>query len=276
MDRADGKGIDPELLAALIDGQVPEPRRTALLARLSPDDLALVADVAAVRGETPGVLPIAAAPRRRWRARHLGVLAIAAGIIGVTTLSLVQREAAREQGLPPDLAFSFPLWHDATRGALVPIDSVALSWRIGTRLADVDAAIAARDSVNVAKFAGELAALLTAANAGISAPIYRRMADSAALPRERLEQLAGDGRAGLTRRVDPRLVSLAQWMESTRIAAYMDTAGIRGRSPENDRRLADLALVNPQAASTIRNAIATGDWHTLRLTVAATLDTLGR
>jgi hypothetical protein len=280
VSKPDSDRIDPQLLAALIEGRLSEPRRSELLARLakSPDDLALIADVATVSAEgQPSITPIAdRGSRKRWRPGNLGWLAIAAAVVGVTTISVLQREATQERGLPPDLAFAFPSWRGSTRGDAVPIDSVALSWRVGTRLADLDAAIAARDSARVAEFAREIETLLSAASAGLASTVFGSIADSAGADSEQLERLAKLGRDGLTRRVDPRITSLATWMEETRIAAYGDTASVRRRAEENASRLRWLGESHPETAARIRGAIARGDWDSIKLTLGAMLDSLGR
>src|SRR5215467_6869448 len=95
-----GKRLDPNELAALIDGRLSAAERDATLARLSasPDDLEIVADAIAIAeeldDEVPDVRPIA--PRRRAQMPPVAYwMAAAAAILIVATLPvMVRRESS--------------------------------------------------------------------------------------------------------------------------------------------------------------------------------------
>ena len=270
--------VDPEVLAALIDGKLAEPRRSEVLAQLarSSDDLALLADVAAVAREED-VTPAARVPRKHWGARQAGWLALAAGVVGITTLTLTRRDERRP--LPDGISFAFPQWQAGTRGAGVALDTVALSWRVGTRVVDLDAAIAARDSARVTSFARELEGMLATASAGLSSSIFGAIAgrsDEVEAQHEELDSLARLGRQALTRRVDPEIVSLAAWLESVRIDAHGAEPASISRRPDIDQRIGELMLLAPSTAARLRDAIAARQWDDVRRGITAALDTLGR
>jgi hypothetical protein len=236
------QGIDPERLAALMDGRVDDAERASLLTQLAsdPETLAIYADAVAASAEAAKpeltVSTATISSRRQSPARWIALAAGIALLIGIPTLlrrpsgetstsaapddpaQFVAMLASRDQGLPID-------WNGApwsvTRSATVLASPGARAIRVGARLIDLELARRKPDSVS-ALIAGDLAALV--GDLPGAAPItvtYLKLAtgqtvDSATFAATRTAATAFAGAAG---------VDLGAWIESARIAATAsDTA----------------------------------------------------
>jgi len=192
--------IDPERIAALIDGQLGKEERDALLADLarSDDDLDALGDLAELIRDAeesepvPQPAPLAendlADRRRKQRLMRVGMMAAAAAVAFVS-IGIVRRQL-RDGALPstpaqvvalvdqsPNVA---PLRAVSWASARSAIDSVPASVRairFGLRATELELAIARGDSAGVTQASRELAALLDQI-AGTSAPsgLYRDLA----------------------------------------------------------------------------------------------------
>jgi hypothetical protein len=168
-----GKRLDPNELAALIDGRLSAAERDATLARLSelPDDLEILADAVAVAEEldddVPDIQPIA----RRHRPHVPPVawwLSAAAAILIVATLPVMVR---RETGPTVDGYASLlsnrvalaPGWERLSwavvRGSPNDIKARTRSVRAGALSTTIDVSVGRRDTA-ISGFASQMADLL--------------------------------------------------------------------------------------------------------------------
>jgi hypothetical protein len=197
--------VDPETLAALLDGKLSADERERVIARLAKsereyEDLlettALVSELNAspTTGTAPASPPPVAlvrdtpplsAPTPNWRRPGLiGPLIIAASLLVVMVLrtkvapsaeaslfSVIESAAGTER-IPAD-------W-PRTRGATDAITPEVLAFRLGALFTDLDLAFAARDSVAIRAVAAHLADLASTVTTGGTTVV-------------RIRFLAGDG-----------------------------------------------------------------------------------
>lgn len=263
--------IDPERLAALLDGKLTAGEREEILAQLaaSPDDLEVLADVDAAMASQPEPGTSTASPEKpisrgtpAWRRPPREWLAIAAVIAGLSVLpTVVSRYRARDD--PSEFVRfltsenrTFPRgWDFAPWGATRSPGDVAslnaLAWRVGARVADLQVAVVGQDT-SVAPLAEQVASLLSevpAAGAAIDG--YRQVAANARGPRDRLTTSVRNARRSLRGVLDDELVVLGAWSEVARLAAAHRDAGFFASSA-GTRLLDDLAQrsdVPPTVAS---------------------------
>jgi hypothetical protein len=273
--------MEPERLAALLDGRLGDAERDALLAQLAVDDedLALFAEAAAIQREleeadevaaVPGVLPLrpAARPARRVDRRWMAAAAVLAG---VTLLPLTWRAsqgggAVREPshavallenpsaGLPAD--FDNRPW-SRTRGEGEVVTEEGRPARVGAYMVNLELAIRAGDADNTRLMAQRIAGLLTDANAaGTYAahsldPIIARPNAPAAALLPALEQ-ASDGAADV---LGADRYALGAWAEAARLAvARRDAAFFQEGRTRTTLESAGALLGDDEQA---RNAITT-------------------
>lgn len=269
--------LDPELIAALIDGRLGAAERAALLAEVDASDEAfdlLVGAAAAVRSLDVSAGAPAASARssagRRWRSGAKPWLALAAGIAGI---ALAPWGWARLRGddtdpgrfaasLQPselriaEVTRSRP-W-SATRGAGSSLATPARAARIGALVTDVDLTIRARPSVAresnalTTQLLGELIGLLEQTpGGGAGAAAYRNVREHATDPN--VGTLTAAARAAAVG-IDPLMVDLGAWAEAALYAtATGDTAFFTSRSTG---RLIDRAAGSSRLSETARAAVA--------------------
>jgi hypothetical protein len=270
--------IDPEKLAALLDGRLPDAERQELLSRVadSPEDMALLAD-ARIAMDDAVAAPTLTPQRRRWRVAHAGWMAAAAGIVAVVSVALLsRRDGADVLPLPANMPFA--LW-GAVRGGLAapPSSDSARAWRVGVRLADLDAAIAAQDGARTADFAREIAALLNDGRFGLAWLSFETIADSAmqsARP-ARLRELSERGRRQLGPPLDTAVVGFARWAEEARFAARRANTGFF-QSPATTRGLSRLDALPWDSVSALRSSVDASDWRRTEELLAGLLSSAGR
>jgi hypothetical protein len=262
-----GERLDPNKLAALIDGHLSAADRDVVLARLSasPDDLELVADVLAVAGELDdGVTDIrsAAAKRTPRRPPLTRWLSVAAAILVIATLPVMMRYATTPKvdgyaSLLSNRVALAPGWDQlawsATRGSADDISERARAVRAGALTTAIDVSVAHADSA-VTRLARQMASLLagvTGANDAMST--YARMAENgASVSPAQVRTARADAREAIL----PREFDNGAWLEAARIAAvdhdtaFFNTTASRAQlaalkrdPPGDDRTRADVFSV---------------------------------
>ena len=301
--------IDPERLAALLDGRLDERQRADLLAQLASSDVALeiFADVAAV-GREPATAPSAerssdllhvrphAPALHGRRVRWLALVAIAAGLVTApvlwTRLRAPAGDPAAYAGLLHDRDAGLPTAWDGrpwstTRAAGDPLTAEARAARIGARLVDFTLAVQTRDT-RAGELASEIAGLLDEVPAGgVAAAVYRELsARLDATPEARLHSLLAQGREAVTALPAAEIMALGAWAESARIAAARRDVAFFGT--RESRAALDRAATHPHVptpargvAVRLRSALRDGgrggapDWPTLTAGLTDLLGALG-
>lgn len=309
-----GSVIDPERLAALIDGRLGPREREAVLAQIaasSDETVEVFADALAVTREleasssAEGLEALSPAVVRTWRGMRWrtpgGLAAIAAALVAVvvvpTWLSTLDSEAAHDpgrfvralaevdRGLPVD--WDTQPW-GATRGAADALSPEARALRVGARMVDLELTARTGDP-RTAELAASVVALLEGIpGAAPAATEYRTLAsaDSAASP-EQLTRLAERARRTAAPFVDRDYLKFGAWLEAARVAAAARDTGFFGsrasrEAVEEARKLRGLsaperAAVNSLHATSGLSTRRRGtDWDALGRTLTRMLGTLGR
>lgn len=290
-------GIDPERLAALLEGRLDEKQREEVLARLasSDEDFEAYVDALAVtreleaEDEAAGVTPLRPKPRGRW----LALAAVLSGLALAPWLwtranapgaddpgRFVAMLAAEDAGLPEE--WNGRPW-SVTRGPGDPRTEEAGAVRLGARLVDLELAVRTRDP-RTEPLALEVVALLEGFPAGPAvAGVYREVAGRAGGPPGELEPLLEEGRAAAGKVAGEEHVEVGAWAEAARIAAARrDAEFFRARgSREALERAAALPSLTEPARGTlerVRAAIhADGgpEWSALERELGGLLRVLG-
>lgn len=253
-----GREIDPERLAALLDGRLDERARAEVLEHLaaSEDDFDVFVDAVAVSGElepsgeTEGVTPLrpgsrggwAARPRTRWLALAAAVAAIGlAPWLWMRAHAPASDDPARFAAALEDRSAGLPNGWDsspwgATRGAGDPLTPEARAVRIGVRLTDLELEAQARDMAGTAAMAEEVARLLEEVPAaGPVASLYQEISRRASAPRGEVEPLLEEARGAAASVTGQDLVELGAWAEAARVAmARRDLAFFRTRQSRKE------------------------------------------
>lgn len=246
--------VDPERIAALLDGRLDPAERAGVLERLAGSEEALgaFADAAAVAREleaedaASGVVPLR--PRsvrpawpRPWLAAAAAVAALVLLPLGVwlsrpagvaSPAAVVAMLEAPAADLPEE--WDVRPW-PARRGA---VDGAGAA-RLGVFLVDLEVAARSRDSA-VAVLAGRVALLLDAVpGGGTTADVYRGIAARAGAPFAELEPALREGADGVASLVDREMLAVGAWAEGALLAALReDAAFFRARG---SRRMMDVA-----------------------------------
>jgi hypothetical protein len=223
----DPQRIDPERLAALLDGKLSEHEATKLRAELATagdDSIAAYADAVAIAAElgSAGTPVVELAQRRRFRWQIPGALAAAA----VALIVLNSRLGSGGSYQPAQLALALsasssvnaePAW-SATRGAGDQVATGAQAVRLGALLTDLELASARSDTAAVRAQTAAVARLLQSLPGG--APIassYEAVGTgSAQIPTPRERRDLGKAALGLVSSSDASMGSVA---EAIRVAA---------------------------------------------------------
>lgn len=284
--------IDPERLAALLDGRLDADERAALLAQLeeSPEMLQVWADALAVQDELASEdetlnTPVTRRATRRWNDFPASWMVLAAAVLLAIVAPLAWRARRPALQSPMELASRVdiasgpaasagPPWSQ-TRGATQPAQRSGRAIRIGARLVDLEVLARANDS-NAARVALELSAMMSELPAGGPVAVaFRSLAqrsvssDPAAL-RDAIsaaEAVAGrnDVRAGA-------------WLEAARLAAVRHDSAFFESSQARAARhalqsLGASSLTAHASEERIRSALAATppDWHQLELSIGELL-----
>jgi len=279
--------IDPETIAALLDGRLRGEERARVLAAIdaSPELLAIVGDAAEIRellGPTdrtetdqpnapadtpaersatisPPARPETNAPRLAFRRRPMWLFATlaAAAVVIVASVPLLVRRSRTDFSTPRIVA---ALAHPAATAAELPGDAWGTMRgvgdaastdghvvRIGARLADAQLLNAAGDTA-LRSVAAQIAALLeTIPGAAIDAPTFRQLA--ATTPGAAAEGMLREGTAGAERELSPNELRAGTWLETARIAsARGDTSFFSGAMNDNAKSAVLSAAQGPNHA----------------------------
>lgn len=283
--------IDPERLAALIDGRLGEADAAAMrvqLAEADADTLAAYADAVALAGELQErgvsasggeVQPIASArtARRRWLMP--AIVAAAAGIVAVAVLRSREDGASSinvAAGLPRG-ALDVPAWGTARSGD-APVTDRGRAVRVGVLLVQYDLLARRADSA-AAERAAMIAAQLDDVPAGSAAAARWREIARARTASERATAADAEVARSL---VDSDFVQLGAWLEGARTAA---TAGQTAWFDAHDDATLKRVSVSPGLPSAHREALAAVerslatrplDSHAVAAAIAAAEITLAR
>ncbi len=253
--------IDPERLAALLDGRLSRAERSELLSRLASSDptLEAYADAAAITNELqPG--------QRRWLPpmRWIAIAAMLAGVALAPWLWMRVRRANRDEpgrfvALLASRADDLPAGWDASpwgsvRGADEPLTAGARAGRLGARLVDLELAVQRRDTA-AASVAADVGALLEAVPAaGPVGAMYRDIGARAGAAPSDLDPLLAQAGSAAARLAGPDLVQLGAWAEASRIAAATHDAAFFEARPS--RAMLARASALPGLTEPARAAIA--------------------
>jgi hypothetical protein len=243
--------VDPETLAALLDGRLSSEERARVLARLAKSEREYedLLETAAIVGELTATPSLAAAPavppvalvrdslappvprRRRWlRPALVGPIVIAASLALVVVLRTKTQRA-------PDASL-FAVIESAAGTERVPVDwprtrgpndliaPEALSFRLGVMFADLDLAIAAKDSVSMRAIASDLADLAATIPSAASTVVRTRALAAGGLSgpgssADERRKLAGNLR---TLNAKGAWFDLGAWAQAARHAAHAGRA----------------------------------------------------
>lgn len=284
--------LDPNELAALMEGRLGERERAALLARLADDDEAreVLAEAAVLAGEmeAPGsggagsgtpVIPLRpGTPARRWP--WLAAAAVVAGLaLGVLLWSGGGAGDAVGRPLAMLEADAGPLpagWDEApwpaTRSAVGPLTEEARAGRLGARLVQLELAVAAGDPA-LSPLAAEIAALLEPVPAaGPVADRYRRIGGEGGASAGDLR----DARRSVAELVERDALELGAWTAAARVAAYRGDAEFFRDRGVLERAAASDAL-SPRVreqVERVRGAVE-GRWGQLAEELARLMGVLG-
>lgn len=296
--------IDPEVLAALLEGRLPADQRAAVLARLAAAEPALEAYIDAVAAMSEleparmigdrGAAKSAVKPRRRLsRGSWLAIAAVLAGLAVApwltTRMGSKRTDPGRFVALLGGPAAGLPAGWDgrpwsSVRGVDQPLTASARATRLGARLVDLEIAVQARDTT-AANLAGDVAALLEALPAGSPVTaMYRDIGRRAGAPPQDLKPLLVQAGSAAARLAGPDLARLGAWAEAARIAAIRrDTTFFRAGETRSVLQRARGEASLPEAASAIIPRLDSTltlerppDWSELERDLTALLGELAR
>lgn len=236
--------IDPEQLAAFLDGTLPAAERARVLEALArdPEELSVFADAAhvldaggtAARSEAP-------LPFRRRNARWLVAVPVLAAAVALLVILPPERlpggalldliDGARLVDTPADGSLAArlgPGWDapgwSGSRGDAGTLSPAARAFRLGDRVAALAVARGAGDRGALRSLAAEVALALQAdPAAGPVAALFRNLAASADLPTDdRLTRAAAQARALVA---EPVWFDLGSWTEAARLAMRAPASG---------------------------------------------------
>jgi hypothetical protein len=276
--------IDPEQLAALLDGRLTAEQRSALLAQLALSDADFEIFVTALlaQRDAESTIPSPAAPRLRASRRSPATrwLAVAAVFFVVFAIPTIWWRLARPTTLLAPTT-TLPLSWDGhpwstTRGAGDPLTPDARAARIAARLVDLDVAVNTHDST-ASTIAADIAALLDPIPAtGPLIALYHQLAQaptkSVATP------LLAQARPATLRLLSPAPAAAATWLESARLAtAHHDAPFFH--TPQSTATLSHLTpIADPTIVQHLQSTIAASgdiDWTALDHDLTTLLSALG-
>lgn len=265
--------IDPERLAALLDGRLDERQREEALARLASDEAGFEAFAEALavtreletEDEDATLTPLRPRSSAWWQRPGLRALAIAAGLASLVAIPwAVQRTGApadddpvramtrlgSAERLPAD--WNGRPW-SARRSRGQAVTSQGRSIRAGARLVDLEIAVRAGDPESTSRIATDVVALLDGVPAAAPvAAVYETIHHRAAEPPAGLETLLERGRRSIAALLDRELVELGAWVEAARLAAARRDEGFF--DAEESRTVLEAAAANAELPQVSRGA----------------------
>jgi hypothetical protein len=259
----DPQHIDPELLAALLDGRlgsVEAAKVRAQLANVDDDTLAAYADAAAISADlvesnvgTPVAQRFDSAPSRRWILPSFA--AMAAVLLAVVFLrqppSKPPRFADYAASVPATAGLpQTPVW-GATRGSGPVTTDNGRAVRVGALLTDLEVALNRRDTV-AAVIAESMATYLgDVGGAASTAAALRAAARSDAADRDSdMRRIALE----VTRFVDADLAHAGGWLEGARLAGAVGYATYARRLPAST--ILETIAARPDIDPAVRDALS--------------------
>ena len=261
--------IDPERLAALLDGRLSDVEAAgarADLANADEETLSAYADAVAVIADVNStadhVTAIGSARSRRWIAPAAALAAAA-----VLVVLVLRRGPATEQYSPSMYAMAMPstahaadspVW-SVTRGGSADVSDRARAVRIGVLLTDLQLDALRGDSAK--RHAATLASLIEARMGnGVHAAAAREFVDGSTMQLSS-EQSKRIGAEAL-RAADSGLVSAGAWLEAARIASVIGDSDFFDRAPMpaapadiDASALRSLISTKPRDVTAIRGAV---------------------
>jgi hypothetical protein len=289
--------VDPEQIAALLDGRLDARARAELLARLAQSEAGLeaYADAAATMRELeethqlPSPGPATAArhgPTRRWP----WLMLAAALILAVGTSRLWRRpsdaalgspaqlavllESGRPAGVPNRVSLAPPAWSTSRGPGGSVTDARALAIRLGARLTDLEVAVRARDTA-ASSAAADVVRLLGGLRAP-SAPLaalYMDVGRRAGGDPDSLAQQLANVWSETARLAGDDDVRLGAWLEAARFAAARHDARFFA-APTSRTAIARLPSIYAARLSTPPHADA--EWQDVGRILNDVMSALGR
>ena len=286
--------IDPERIAALIDGKLNDAERAALMAELdaSPEAFEVFADAVAALSDDDeeeaqpaanppaAVIPIAT---RRPRSRlYASIGAIAATLIVIVGLSLL-RGSGGSTNTPQTLVALLDRPNDAVpltaaapwselRGGDDGVAARARAVRIGVRLVDLELLMRSGDTAAASRVARQIGTMLDGIPAGsAAATAYRTIADSPSATAD-----ARQTAASFAERVaGAEGVRLGAWLEAARMATASRDSAFFAKASADRAFSAPANLPQGSAASLedLRQLLRAPnrDWAAIQTAIAALL-----
>ena len=275
--------LDPETLAAFLDGTLSASDRERLLRTAAPggdayehliEAQALLYDGVAVEEARPLAVSVASDPPAKNRAStsarwwtsgttwKLGALLMAASVTVIVlrwraglpdaspTSGTVKHVMALAAGTNPDSAFGAG-WHQInwsiTRGASQPADDGVYAFRLGVRFVDLAVALSSSDTSTRRMLSRTLVAL--ASNAETGSPVAVRIEALAGADRPTVEEVSSVGDDLRTLVVHRAAYDAAVWTEAARAGARANhsTFFARDGTPMKELRrvIAELEALSP-------------------------------
>ena len=255
--------IDPERLAALIDGRLDPKARADVLEELdaSPEAIEVFADAATVQCEMESSGKRKAA---RWRRGPVFWAALAAALAFAVVTPLVWRGSRARPVDPLELAMrlkgrvgsGFVLregpWDVTRGGGAGAVTPTGVAVRVGARLVDLAVLAQAGDSAAAASVALEIGALLRGAPvAGVGEMAFGNIATTRTA-KGQLTQLPGAARAAEAA-VDAEALRAGAWLEAAYLAAASGDEAFFGQPGAEAaiRELSSLTAQNGMASAAI-------------------------
>ncbi|HEU0012305.1 MAG TPA: hypothetical protein VFQ45_01405 [Longimicrobium sp.] len=236
------ESVNPEEVAALLDGTLPDNERAALMERLarSPEGIEMLAETARLMGRVSDDAPQPPhppKPRPGW-SRRLWVPTVAVLALALLVPFALRRGGGGE-GAPLRLdgstlvaapgegslaaalgtGWEQPGW-SVMRGTGAGAANRPGDFRIGVRLVDVEAALDARDAAAVRRVQPELASLLARRQAGSLMAEYQDIGSRAAAPTAKLARDRRHAATGMQEFFrDSPMFAAGVWVEQARLAA---------------------------------------------------------
>ena len=265
--------LDPERLAALLDGRLSNAEAAVVRTQLATADdatLSMYADVVAVvseldearAGAPARVIPMEQARRRRWLG--LPVALIAAGVLGVAFVKGYPRTPASTgerrpveyaSALPSTVVLSgAPVW-GVTRGAQQAVSETGRFVRLGALSTDMDVVLSRDDTASAAVAEAMASYLDEVPGAGSVAGALRVSAHAATPTRKQdLRRLAQQG----VRFADEPFVRAGAWLEALRLVPTNDASAFLRQFPADNALGALLGQpgIGPALTSELRRLIS--------------------
>jgi len=266
----DERKLDPERLAALIDGRLSSRERAKALASLAADgDTAeAFADAAAVVNEleplavTPKVERFGSGSARRWRWPLLG--AVAASIVLAAMLLRPSSKSARLDSIPPLEAYAeavtsggvtapaSTLWANRGSEGGATVGSHMRAARIGASITDLSLALRSRDTGALAATDEIIRNLSKLAGSGPAIARYQQLRAQLLNGSTPASETSRDAARSAASVAGPASTRFGAWLEAVRVAASRNDSAffVHNKSVMPDTRELDAVPMSPTERAT--------------------------